>query len=97
MVGILVQEEYTMQLQIIIATATTTLLSGFVASPTAIGVDTPSLTLVQDGVPTATIAVSANASDKTLTAANELQHYLEKISGAKLPIVTDEQNPYALS
>jgi len=81
-----------MQLQIIIATATTTLLSSYVASQPAAAPNESSLTLVEDGAPVSTIVVSDDASDKTLTAARELQHYIEKISGAKLPIVTDEQN-----
>ena len=51
-----------------------------------------SLTLIQNGVPAATIVISADACQKTLTAANELQHYLQAISSATLPIATDDQD-----
>jgi len=55
------------------------------------------LVLVEDGQPRATIVVAKDAPEavrrKTQTAAEELQTYLEKISGAKLPIVDDSQSP----
>lgn len=60
------------------------------------------LTLVQEGVPQATIVVARPAlspakddasAEKVATAARDLQQYLEKISGARLPIVSDEQTP----
>lgn len=44
------------------------------------------LVLVQDGQPKAVIVLADEASDDATTAANELQHYLAKISGATLPI-----------
>ncbi len=55
------------------------------------------LVIVQDGQPKATIVIAKEAPDpvrqKLQTAADELQTYLQKISGAKLPIVDDAQNP----
>lgn len=45
------------------------------------------LELVRDGTPVAEIVVDPNACNSTKTAAQELQKYLEKMSGAKLPIV----------
>ncbi len=51
------------------------------------------LTLVRDGQPQATIAIAAGAGDKVKVAATDLQTYLEKMSGAKLPLVTDDQQP----
>ncbi len=47
------------------------------------------LTIVEDGEPMASIVVAQQASEKARLAAEELQAYVEKISGAKLPIVTD--------
>jgi len=47
------------------------------------------LTLVKNGRPTATIVISESPADNARTAANELRKYIEKISGAKLPITTD--------
>lgn len=50
--------------------------------------------IVEDGKPTATIIVRKadldNAASKPAIAARELQTYVEKITGAKLPIVSDE-------
>ena len=47
------------------------------------------LILVKDGQPTATIVISASPTENARTAASELQKYIEKISGAKLPVVSD--------
>ena len=47
------------------------------------------LVLVKNGRPTATIVTSDSPSKNARTAANELQKYIEKISGAKLPIASD--------
>lgn len=51
--------------------------------------------IVQDGQPRATIVVAKDAAEpakgKIQTAAEELQAYVQKISGAKLPIVDDVQ------
>lgn len=44
--------------------------------------------LVRDGQPTAEIVVSTNADPSVRTAANELQKYFKKMSGAELPIVS---------
>ena len=55
------------------------------------------LVIVQDGQPRATIVVAKDAAEpiqkKLRTAAEELQTYVQKMSGAKLPIVDDSQNP----
>jgi hypothetical protein len=54
------------------------------------------MVVVQDGQPRATIVVAKEAADgakqKIQTAADELQAYVQKISGAKLPIVDDAQS-----
>jgi len=51
------------------------------------------LVLVQDGQAAATIVVAADAGDKVKVAAADLQAYLERMSGATLPLVTDETTP----
>ncbi len=60
------------------------------------------LTLVRDGAPQATIVVAKAVlnpakedvnAQKVATAAQELRAYVEKMSGARLPIVSDEQTP----
>lgn len=48
------------------------------------------LTLAQDGEPTACIVVATNATRSAQFAARELQHHLQKITDAELPIITDE-------
>jgi len=53
----------------------------------------PAITLVENGQPRATIVTAAASDPRVKTAANELQRYLEKISGAKLPIAMDADNP----
>lgn len=67
---------------------------GLLATAAAAAAD---LVIVQDGQPKATIVIAKEAPEpvrqKLQTAAEELQNYLEKISGAKLPIVDDSQNP----
>ena len=47
------------------------------------------MVIAKDGTPAATIVISADAGDKVRSAAAELQSYIEKISGAKLPLATD--------
>jgi len=47
--------------------------------------------LVEDGRPRATIVIAKDAGEKIKTAAGELQGYVEKISGAKLPIARDNE------
>jgi len=74
------------------------LLGGMVcfmlAAGSATGAD---MIIVQDGRPRATIVVAGDAApparQKIQTAAEELQAYLEKISGARLPIADDRQIP----
>ena len=51
------------------------------------------ITLVGNGQPTATIVVAVQTDPKVKAAAEELQQYLAKISGATLPIATDADNP----
>ncbi len=63
------------------------------AGPTA----TAEMVIVESGQPQATIVVPNSApgpaKKKIQTAAADLQAYVKKISGAKLPIVDDEQDP----
>jgi hypothetical protein len=75
----------------------------------AIALPTMAVTLVKDGKPSATIVIAKEAFDATAwkpsvgqsglppqkvrLAAEELQKYIEKISGAKLPIVADDPAP----
>ena len=49
------------------------------------------ITLVQDGKPVATIVIRRDAPQVIKQAAEDLQHYVELMSGAKLPIATDDQ------
>ncbi len=51
------------------------------------------LLLVRDGRPAATIVTAESPGENARTAALELQKYLEKISGAKLPVATDAAAP----
>jgi len=51
------------------------------------------LVIVQDGQARAKIAVSAQPNEKVKTAAAELQAYVEKMSGAKLPMISDGEQP----
>ncbi|MCK4323923.1 MAG: hypothetical protein KAW89_05285, partial [Armatimonadetes bacterium] len=51
------------------------------------------MTIVQGGAPQATIVIAAEANDKVKTAAEDLQTYIEKMSGARLPLVTDQEDP----
>jgi hypothetical protein len=51
------------------------------------------ITLARDGKPTATIVVAKEASRSAQTAAYELQYHVRRITGAELPIVTDETSP----
>jgi hypothetical protein len=48
------------------------------------------LVLVKDGQPVATIVTAASPSDNARVAAAELQEFIEKISGARLPVVGDD-------
>ena len=49
------------------------------------------VTLVQDGKPAAKIVIADKPTENAKVAANELQLYLEKISGAKLPIFSESE------
>jgi hypothetical protein len=50
-------------------------------------------TVVRDGKAAATIVIAADAGEKVKIAANDLQTYLAKMSGAKLPLVADDPSP----
>jgi len=52
----------------------------------------PAFELVSDGQPRATIVIAADALDSNKQAAEFLQEYVRKISGATLPIVNDSQS-----
>lgn len=58
------------------------------ASPT-----TNALALVKDGQPTATIVVAVDAPPNVKIAAGEFAHYIQKMSGASLPVVNDGATP----
>jgi hypothetical protein len=47
------------------------------------------LTLIQNGRPNATIVVQADAPERVQTAATELQEYIQKVSGVRLPLKND--------
>ncbi|MDO8586579.1 MAG: DUF4838 domain-containing protein [Armatimonadota bacterium] len=49
-------------------------------------------TLVRDGKPTCAIVIAAKPSNNAKSAAQELQEYVEKISGARLEIRSDAEN-----
>ena len=49
------------------------------------------VTLVRDGTAAATIVISAKRSKVNELAVKELNDHLEKITGARLPVVTDDQ------
>ena len=51
------------------------------------------LTLIAAGQPRAAIVTADKPSDKVKTAAADLQAYLQKITGAKLPLATDADPP----
>jgi len=55
----------------------------------------PDLYIVEDGTSDYVIVRGENASPSEVTAANELQLYIEKISGTSLPIVLDTEAPAA--
>ncbi len=57
------------------------------------GLSAEAMTLIQDGSAKASIVVPERPHPKIKQAAEELQRYLEKISGAKMPIVTEDQAP----
>lgn len=51
------------------------------------------LLLVESGLPKATIVVAEDTHPKVKAAVEELLSYLEKITGARLPVATDAGNP----
>ena len=60
------------------------------AAATANGAARP-LELVRDGQSNYKIAISREASPSEKRGSEELQRFIEQMSGARLPIVTDEQ------
>jgi hypothetical protein len=50
----------------------------------------PELTLIKDGLPLWQIVVPADAAPSVHYASKELQHFLREMSGAELPIVTED-------
>src|SRR5882762_11792253 len=69
------------------------ILTGFVllALKPSVFAAAKSFVLVEEGRPKATIVTAGKPSENAAAAARELQHYLRKMSGAELPILTDEQ------
>lgn len=61
------------------------------AAAPAFAQDSAKLIIVQDGKPAATIVVPAKASAQEIFAADELQTYVKKVSGATLEIKNDGQ------
>lgn len=49
------------------------------------------LTLVKDGAPASVIVVAKDAPASALFAVQELQYHMKKMSGADIPVVTDDQ------
>ena len=54
------------------------------------GTTVSGMEIVRAGKAHATIVIAADAGDKVRTAAADLQRIIEKMSGAKLPLVTDD-------
>lgn len=59
----------------------------------AADVNAVSVDLVRDGVPVASIVVAKQPTRSAQLAAVELQYHIQKITGARLPIVADDQSP----
>ncbi|MFH0797736.1 MAG: DUF4838 domain-containing protein [Candidatus Omnitrophota bacterium] len=70
---------------------------GFLMINIGCGAATPdtqqSMTLVQDGQPVATIVLAKEPTRAAALAAAELQEHIRKITGAKVPVVTDDSTP----
>jgi len=58
-----------------------------------VGAEPDGLVIVKDRQPRATIVVAQEANEKVKLAAAELQTYIEKMSGAKLPVAEDTTDP----
>src|SRR2546430_3855341 len=71
-------------------------LAGFSLSLCAVAAE-KGLVLAENGQPKSSIVIAAEPDAKTKLAAEELQSYVEKISGAKLPIVNDTTKPVGVS
>ena len=66
-------------------------LLGVLATAAHVSAVHETLTLTADGQPRATIVLAAKPTASAQLAAFELQHYLQKMSGAELPIVREPQ------
>lgn len=71
----------------------TALLAILSAPVLAAPAGTGDFTLVRDGRPLASIITASNAPKSVLFAAQELQTFVERLSGARLPIVNAESAP----
>lgn len=60
--------------------------------PAAVNAGAKTFVLVEEARPKATIVTALKPSTNAAAAARELQYYVRKMSGAELPIVTDEQD-----
>ena len=55
--------------------------------------DNPLLTLTENGNSDYTIIISAGADSVVIKAADEMQNYIERISGARIGIAADDKSP----
>ena len=83
-----------------ITVLTTCLLAGALLATVALPAraqnpQTGALTLAERGQSRFSILVAPDAPQSAKTAAGELQHYIEKSTKAKLPLLTDNQTPKA--
>ena len=67
-------------------------LAGYVAASVE-GHVGPAMTIAADGRPQATIIIASDANEVVIDAVNDLRLYIEKISGAKLPIANSPDTP----
>lgn len=64
-----------------------------VSVPKAVAPEGDALLIAEEGVPKMTIVVSASASPATRYAAEELKNFLDEMTGADMPLVTDDAPP----
>ena len=77
-----------MRMQVKTSVIVTTLLAALLST---VSVARASLTIVQDGKPTATIVVAAEPSEQAKEAASVLQTYIQRMTGAALPIKSENE------
>src|SRR5208283_4173015 len=70
-----------------------TIISAILLCAAAFGQQNKPLILVKDGEPKYSIVASAHSSVNEQQAAKLLQEYIQKISGATLPMYTDQERP----